>query len=112
MQHIKEFDSINILHNLVLLVGHFIVEVVMYLYDVFVVEFTQDVVLLLLGNLLLNVVKACYLDCVRALFLIVLLLIAFINRGMEALAYLFAAIEKLFELFFYLLSVANLIQFF
>ena len=38
MEQIKKLDSVYVLHNLILLVGHLVVKVVVYPYDIFVVE--------------------------------------------------------------------------
>lgn len=48
VKHVQEFYAIYELHHLVLLVAHFVVEVIVDLDNVFMLQLSEDVILLLL----------------------------------------------------------------
>lgn len=98
------------LHNLVLLICHFIVKVIMNFDNIFMIKFFQDVVFLFLGHLLLNIIKPSNLHCERTYFFIILLFMTHINGWMEAFTNFFTAIIKLIELTGLFLVIVNLNQ--
>lgn len=112
MQHIQQLYTVNVLHDLMLLICELVFEIVVHFDDVFVVQLTQYLVLLFRSHLLLDVIKTGYFDCEMILLFGVIFLVTHIYGRVHTLANHLALIVELMKLPFALLLVPQLVQLF